>query len=417
MLKRRDAIKLGSAVLGGLSLGMLAGCKENYKKPEAFNTNTPSDDEKIASIVPKQTGQYNFSCPMPFDKHLIDELYNLNKSLKRCKITTFYSSIPSPLADEIHPFLSSVRGHNTSIQKIDDYIELLQYSEKKGFKNIYALNLTRQIMPEEKSGIYAKISGLFNKLTKAGLTDVKICNPSLIELIHKNYPDMNIHISTNTEFHSAQNYEYVYKTFPFIKSINIATDDNHNFHFLQSLKTLLPKVNLELLVNEHGCVKYCISRFYHQCTNAIAFPCKTFISNNPYLQLARNNLIHPWELAYYSAIGINNFKLTCLPYSRMMISDINFAKDYIGCADRGLDGYSANDLLGKIHYGMNDITRIKFPDDYKLEELARELPDMNYYVKNGHKCSYDCDVNCKYCYNIAENLRKIARGNINKTGA
>ncbi len=412
-MKRREVIKLGSAVLGGLSLGMLTGCKENYKTPEKFDTSINPDNEKIISIEPKQTGQYNFSCPMPFDKHLIDELYNLNKGLKRCKITTFYSSIPSPLADEIHPFLSSVRGHNTSIRTVDDYIELLKYSQKKGFKNIYALNLTRQIMPDERNSVFSKLSGLFNKLTKAGLTDVKICNPSLIELMHKNYPDMNIHISTNTEFHSAQNYQYVYKTFPFIKSINVATDDNHNFHFLQSLRTLLPKVGLELLVNEHGCVKFCISRFYHQCTNVIAFPCKSFIENNPYLQLARNNLVHPWELAYYSAIGINNFKLTCLPYSRMMISDINFAKHYIECADKGMEGYSANDLIEKIYYGMTNTLKSRFREDYKLSELARELPDINYYVKNGHRCSYDCDTNCKYCYNIAENLRKIVTNKIN----
>ena len=390
-MERRDVIRLGSALLGLACISSVSGCSGN-------------EENKKLSITPKQSSLYEYSYPLPFDTKTIDELFEYNKTLTKGKITTLYTSVPSPYADKIHHFFTiNTRGSNKLIKTLDDFIFYFDYALKKGFKCVYALNAIMPILPDETDKLYPVITKFFKKLQMIGINDVKITNPALLKLFSEEMPSFNLHLSTCAEYHSLQNYKILLDTYPTIKSINITTDENKNFQLLSDMRKLFPDVKLEILVNE-TCVKYCIARCQHPASENYGFPCFEFVKNNQFLHFVRNNVVYPWDWEYYSALGINNFKFTA--GARATNKTISYIKNWTQIHEKGVEGYSANDFV-KI---VNPYTlHFRFNDDLKLSELKKMLPDIKYFVKNGAKCNANCEANCTYCYKLAENIKKIAK--------
>ena len=403
-MNRREVIKLGSAVLGSLSLGAIAG----YEVNSALNKDdkvSESVENKKFSIIPKQTASYEYSSPMPFNKNLIDKIYRLNQKMKKGQFKVLYSSLPDPLGASIHPLLHSIRGENQEIKSIEDYMEYVEYATQKGFKCVYVLNTTWPFSRNDETTTLKIVVPLFKKLYTAGIHDIKLANPNLMAFFTERLPEINMHLSTTSEYHSIQVYKNLINLYPNIKTINISTDDNHNFEFLSSLQKLLPDVKLEVLVNEITCIKNCPARFYHHCIQDSTFPCATIQKQHPSLFIARNNLVHPWQLEYYSATGINNFKFAAAGFERSYITNINYLKYYVDVVENGIEEYRANDLFGKIYP-----TKITLPNSkrkYKLSKLIEYLPDISRLIENGARCASDCGVNCRYCYSCAENIKKM----------
>ena len=237
-MKRRELIKLGSAIFTGASVGALTG----YGINSAINKNDDiikvSNEKNILKIEPKQLAPYEFSFPMLFDKRLIDKLAKLNDTLTKGKITTLFSALPYPLSYSIHPFFNSqMRGTNNNIKTVDDYLEYVRYATDKGFKCVYVLNTTAPVDPRMHEFLAIVIS-LFKKLNQGGIKAVKLANPNLIHIMSYEIPELEIHLSTTNEYHDIQVYKNLLKVYPNIKLINVTADDNHNFVFLMSLKKL-----------------------------------------------------------------------------------------------------------------------------------------------------------------------------------
>ena len=193
------------------------------------------------------------------------------------------------------------------------------------------------------------------------------------------------------------------ETFPFIKSINIATDDNKNFVFLQSLKKALHNVDLEIMVNEN-CIHGCCGRISHPQSHFCVWPCRKIkerIGVIPYF--IRTNIIYPWDLEYFSSIGVNSFKIVSIPL-RSKIENIEYLKNYLDCVEYGIDNLSAKDFFAGI-FNLN-IKELKIRNNIQLAELKKYLPQMEYFVKNGHRCADICNVSCKYCYDCIEKVKE-----------
>ena len=70
-MKRRELLK--KSILGFTASTLaVAGCKNK----ETISTNPYSDN---FNIIPKQTAQYEFSCPLPFNIKTIDEMCKFYK--------------------------------------------------------------------------------------------------------------------------------------------------------------------------------------------------------------------------------------------------------------------------------------------------------------------------------------------------
>ena len=120
----------------------------------------------------------------------------------------------------------------------------------------------------------------------------------------------------------------------------------------------------------------------------------------------RTGIIYPWNLEYYSAIGINNFKYVA--YGRANYKNTAGLRAYLDCVENGIDNYSVNDLFEKLYIKYKDYNYDKnIAKNTKLSKIKPLLPDIRYFITHGHECATRCGVDCNYCCECARKLEKI----------
>ena len=72
---------------------------------------------------------------------------------------------------------------------------------------------------------------------------------------------------------------------------------------------------------------------------------RTLYNNEWYF--LRSGSVYPWQLEYYSAIGINNFKFAAYPVKRANFNNISFLKNYLEMVENGIEGYSADTFINQ----------------------------------------------------------------------
>ena len=391
-MKRRDLIKAG--VLAG-AMGLISGCSKSASE--------------TVSISPKQTDTYKFSAPMPFDYGLIDEIDELNKKLKKSKVVTLYNNLPPSLSvDYLGDFFHNSRNilQNDKIKTIDDFCNCVKYAQDKGFHFVYTMNSPKPFSGKEFKKYEKPLFTLLNKLQDAGVKEIKVANTQLMDILEKN-TDFNLSASTSFEYHNVSQYKNLIETYKRIKTINIAMDDNRNFLFLKELKKAFPKTDIEIMVNERGCIHGCPARISHPCSYLCRWQCTELEEKIGAIKFFfKTNVIYPWDLEYYSAIGINNFKLVCCGEEKSYIRSLEHT-DYLVCIENGIENISANDFFNKL-FGKN-MYLAKMPDSLKLSDIMPFLPDIRHFVKHGDKCANICDIDCTYCLDCAEKIEALQK--------
>ncbi|MBQ8476200.1 hypothetical protein IJ531_03970, partial [bacterium] len=117
--------------------------------------------------------------------------------------------------------------------------------------------------------------------------------------------------------------------------------------------------------------------------------------------------IYPWNLEYYSALGVNNFKFSALAAmgSRANPMDMNYLKRYLEVVEYGIKDKTVEDFFNNIF--TFDIARRR---DLKLADLKEYLPDIKHFVKNGDKCALRCKNDCFYCDMCAKRVENFING-------
>ncbi|MCR5260684.1 MAG: hypothetical protein K6C94_02480 [Candidatus Gastranaerophilales bacterium] len=383
-MKRRDLIKSGLIVAGISAIGISA--KKNS-----------------IDIVPKQTDVYKISRPMPFDLKKIDEIVEQNKKAKKYQIKTLYNSIPEPLCSMFAGEFQSCRGENKNIKSFEDFAKFATYTMKNGFDFVYTLNSPKPFLEDAFYNNKKLLFDLLDNLQAIGCKDLKIANQQLMEVINREkHFNFDFHVSTSSEYHNVQQYTTLIKTYPNIKSINISIDDNRNFHLLRSLRKLFPDVDLEILVNE-TCLHGCPSRMIHPSTWFCYFDCYGLENKiGAFEFFFKSNMIYPWQLAYYSAIGINSFKI--MLYTRGAEQNTEAINSYLKGIENGTKDMSAEEFF----YGVMGMRKwVKLNPDIKLSEIMPYLPDIRHFVKNGYKCGSICGSECNYCMDCCKKIKEI----------
>ena len=113
-------------------------------------------------------------------------------------------------------------------------------------------------------------------------------------------------------------------------------------------------------------------------------------------------MIYPWQLAYYSAIGINDFKY--MFYIRGKEQEGSSIEDYLSCVENGIENITAEKFFYSI-MGMRNAANIK--NDVLLKDIISYLPDIKHFVKNGYKCGSICGAECNYCMDCAKKIKSI----------
>lgn len=390
-MNRRDLIK--TSFLAGCTSFLLTGCKS--KKEICV-----SDSE--IKISPKQTKTYDITAPLPFNFELIDEMNQLNSKIKKAKIKTLYNSIPLPLARELEGFHSR-RGINETIKKLDDFLKYVEYSKKQGFDFVYCLNSPKPFSENDFKKRSSALFQLLDELKRAGVKKFKIANTQLLNLMVEKYPDFELQASTAFEYHNISQYANLIKNYPNIKLFDISLDENRNFAFLTSLKNKFPKVELELMLNE-PCLRGCPARIAHCATLFCEYNCSKIFEKNWLEEFCKSGVVYPWNLGYYSAIGINRFKFVCSGQVRADIQNLDYLTYYLEMLENGKQDCNVKDFFTKVIKFHADNKHMK---NIKLSEIKSLLPDINYFIKHGNLCSEKCGVDCFYCTECAKKIEKI----------
>ena len=197
-MKRRDLIKTGLLGLGAGAL--ISGCDKENKEEISQN-----DELKI---TPKQTATYEFSCTLPFNYKTIDEIAELNKTLTKSKVTSFYNNAPNWNHNN---WISISRAKNDFIKTYDDFFKYVDYAHSKGFEVTYLMNSPKPFSKNDYNTFKDDLFKLLAMLIEHNVKDIKVGNIQILSLILTSpltYNKFNFHTSTGFEFNLVSQYEH-----------------------------------------------------------------------------------------------------------------------------------------------------------------------------------------------------------------
>ncbi|MCR5260660.1 MAG: hypothetical protein K6C94_02360 [Candidatus Gastranaerophilales bacterium] len=391
-MNRRDLLKLGII----FSPLMLSGCGSKT---------SDGNGKPYLEITPKKTGLYSFSAPLPFDYGVIDEIVELNNKYTQSKITNLYNCVPRPLVEDFNNAMQAGRGHNYDIKSYEDFAKYAKYAMKKGFHICYLLNSPKPFTEKDYKEIEPKFKKLLDFLQDIGIDEIKFGNTQVASLVNK-YKKFRLSASTCLEYHNITQYKNLVHNYPNIFLFDIAEDENHNFAFLKNLKTMFPTRNIELMVNEF-CFKGCPARIFHPGGDFCNFDCpKIFNERTLFQNFYHSAIIYPWNLPYYSALGINNFKFSSTPQPRAVFTDLSFVRFYLDCVEYGVENVKAQDFIDNmIIFKFNK--EIKVKENLMVKDIMPYLLDVGQFIKHGHECAVRCGTVCNYCDNQAAKMEKF----------
>ena len=389
-MDRRELLKSGLLVAGAAAVG-LTGCSKS---------NQEVVDSEISTKMPKQKEKFNITTPLPFNHDLIDEMADMNNIYKKSKITTLYNNIPKPLNSDFNDFFTVSRGYNDKIKTYDDFAKYFGHARDKGFEIVYVLNSPKSFSKEDYESRRDKLYSQLDFLHDIGCNHLRIGNTQLLSIIAKYKHKFNVSASTTFEFHNTRQYINLFKNYPFITGIDISSDENRNFPFLKNLHKLFPNVTLEVLVNE-PCIMGCPARMSHTMSDIYIFECGKIRDN--VLDMCRTANIYPWNLSYYQNVGVNSFKISSWPL-RANFNSLYFLRNYMDCIEGDIE---KSEMSFQFFVNMLFLRYSRYSEDVKVRDILKYLPGIRRFIKNGDKCATRCGVECTYCDECADKIKKI----------
>lgn len=354
-----------------------------------------------------------FSAPLPFNIEHIDYLYKSNLLVNKSRITSLYSCLPIN-SDETCGFEQS-RVETLEKMNFKDLAIFINYAKDKGFEFVYLINSPKPFdtAKEDLNLQLDKLSNLLLNLKKIGCSSLRVTNTQLILYISNNFPEFKIYASTSQEYFSIKQYQNLFKKFSNIKEVLPSVEQTKNFLFLKNFRKLFPNIDVELILNE-ACMGGCPFRVHHSLiTSSLPLSeyrqydknylemCTQVSSSDVYLYICRLNTIYPWDIFEYTKIGVNKFKFVGrnAPIFRTG-AYMKIYRDYM----LGVDNPSYLDKMPFRYLNHYIVGRQDF--NYTVEQIRPYLPSIKHFLKNGHLCHSMCGIDCLYCYNCADKMRK-----------
>ena len=397
-MNRRDVIKTG---LLGLSAGAVAlsGCNKEVAQSDELE------------IIPKQTGTYEFSVPLPFNYKVIDEVLELNSKYKKSQVFSFYNCTPETIKTKFNHWIQIPRegGIPSPCKTYQDFENYVKYALNNGFKFTYLMNSPKPFSEQDFLSFKDDFMYLLDFLYKIGVRNIKIGNTQVAQLINEITQNaFTLSGSTALEFNNITQYKYLFERYPNFDVIDLPIDQSFNFKFLQGLIKMFPDKKLELMVND-GCTKGCPAWISHRPERFFcSFRCP--LSQNgqgSLLSFVCSGLVYPWNLEYYSAIGINNFKFVARGNLEMRsnYNDLTYLDNYLSALEYGADDMSVDTFFNKMYS-----EHFSFSNNAKVSEIKSLLPDIHQFIKYGHECAVKCGVECNYCELCAKRTENFLLG-------
>lgn len=339
-----------------------------------------------------------FNVPADFKKETIDEYERLNHLYPGSKIVETYGNIT------IGDNLGSGRVID-GLPEIDlvDLQKYIEYAKKKNIHFSYTINnpymQNREFTKEGVKRIFHQLQVLY----KIGVRTLIISLPSLIDLVKYSGYDFKIKISTICHITNANKALSFFRKG--IERLVLDESIHRDFAVLKRIRALVGP-NIEVIVNTM-CHRNCIYRPFHynqtggDSIGKINPVAVNYFEHNCMLQRYQNisevlklGWIRPEDLKYYTAVGINFFKLQgrqhVLRGDHIRAIECYFKESYDGNLMDLLDMFNSRYSL-KIYL-----------DNKKLEGFITP------YYENENFCKKDCSK-CGYCESFASKCMDIKK--------
>lgn len=318
-----------------------------------------------------------FKVPAVFDKIYIDSLKELNDIHNNSKVTETYGCLPY---DKIGSSRVGTQLPQIDYEILKDYIK---YSRDNGIDFNYIMNTTCH---GDMSNI--ELNDILNKqidlLKKAGVENITVSTPYLMEFLKKNYPEIIVDASINMCCSSISQALQLQEMG--VKKIVLDRNINRNYRLLKKIKNSC-NIELELLTNSL-CLPFCIMHQYHNNLNSHfskenfeefvqCYPyakCFATYIDNPILMIC-SGWIRPEDLNLYTSMDIDNFKID----GRGIPQDIvlSIIKSYME------EGYEGN-LFDLMFSGRNTRKSISaYLDNREADGFIESL--------------FNNEIDCRYC--------------------
>lgn len=325
-----------------------------------------------------------FSVPADFKISTLDQYEQLNSFYEDSKVIETYGQVTvgnvwgSGRAGDLIP--------KVDLNQLKDYV---QYSKSKRIDFNYTLNATCLSNQEFSLEGIKKLMSFLQQLYEAGVEQLTLALPSLIEIVKMSKYNFKIKASTLCQITNANKA----KSFVKMGIDRIVVDEsiNRDFETLKRIKNVINQP-IELIVNVI-CHKNCIYRSFHQ--NQVSHNLNfneasvTYYSHRCMMKrveqvsnIMRLNWIRPEDLHYYSDIGINHFKIQ----GRQAAINGDIFRTVKSYAEESYDG----NLMELLDAFAPTNSFAVYVDNKKLDGFIQP------FVKHADFCRSDCAV-CGYC--------------------
>jgi collagenase-like PrtC family protease len=328
--------------------------------------------------------------PADFKPATIDAYERLNRKYDGSRVMETYGNITRNNTFESGRPVNLLP--DVDLERLKEYIG---YSAARGIEFNYTLNAsTLQNREFTPLGI-AEIRSFLGRLHNAGVRNVTVTLPALMEIVWKSGFDFSVKVSTISQVTNAEKAMF-YKG---LGADRLVVDEsiNRDFDALGRIRRRFGD-KVELIVNV-VCYKNCVYRMPHY--NQMSYDSVKLADQTSYdyfghrcvlqrfdaiANLLKLNWIRPEDLKYYNEIGITRFKLQG---RQAMVN---------GDPLRALEAYFQQSYDGDLMelLDMFDPTSsFRVPmDNKKLEGFIQP------FVKNDRFCRSDCET-CGYCETMA----------------
>lgn len=346
----------------------------------------------------------NYSMPADFKKETIDEYARLNRVYKDSRVLETYGNIT--IGNELESGRPVDILPGVDLKNLRSYIH---YSKERDIGFNYTINApymeNREFTGEGVSGIYDFLSKLYD----AGVRSLTVTLPSLIEILSWFPFDFQVKASAICQVTNVNRALELQRMG--VERMVADESINREFNVLKAMAKTIGET-VEIIVNSI-CYKDCTYRMFHYnqiagdsltvssgCSNSY-YPHKCLLRRyETAANLLKLTWVRPEDIKYYTAVGIDHFKLQGRP--RVLKGD----------PIRAVEAYFKEDYQGDLMDLLNlfaPVSSFHVPvDNKKLSGFIK------HFYENPGFCRHDCDT-CGFCESFAKKcidtrtLKKVHR--------
>jgi len=309
-------------------------------------------------------------------------------------------------------------------KQAEEYIKL---AHSAGLTFDYLLNAPCMNNMEWDENTHRDLLKHLEWISSAGVDNVTVAIPYLLELIKKQFPHLNVRVSTIAKVNSVARAQM----FESLGADSITLDANINRDF-RLLKAINSAVNCELSVLTNNlCLYQCPYEYYHYNTLGHAsqsynpldgfhmdycvFHC-TIDRLSDTSQIIKARWIRPEDMHVYEEIGIEHFKISgrSMPTESILNAAAAYSsRQYQGNLYDILNALNPTIKSARPTLSNIQITQVGSPPKVYIDNQALE-GFIDFFKKQ--ECLSGC-AHCNYCQKIADKAVILDRHEVNEYAA